>query len=69
MSVTNIQRPLEPLTDPPLLLTKQELADHLRTTSRTVDALSAQGKLPRFRLVGSQRRWLRSEIVSWLDSK
>lgn len=57
----------QPQDDPSLLLTKTELAKHLRCSERQVDKLTADGKIPSPILLGNSRRWPRSAIESWID--
>ena len=61
---TLIHPPAEVPADPSMLLTKADLAEHLRISERQVDNL--RGHLPAPIYLGSSPRWLRSAIVDWL---
>lgn len=52
--------------DPSLLLTKSELANHLRCSERQVDKLTAKGTIPRPIMLGNTRRWSRNVIALWI---
>jgi predicted DNA-binding transcriptional regulator AlpA len=49
----------------PLLLDSGDLCTVLRISLATLHRLKAAGKLPRARRLGSQLRWLLSEIKDW----
>lgn len=49
------------------MLTKHELAELLRVHPRTIERLVLAGQLPRGWRVGRQVRWLRDEVISFLD--
>lgn len=49
------------------LLTKEEIADWLRTTPRHIDRLVEQGELPYIR-VGKFSRFRASDVYAYLDS-
>ena len=55
--------------DPPLTLTKTDLARHLRISERQVDYLTESGDLPPPFLVGKSRRWSRRSIVAHIKRK
>lgn len=55
-------------SDPTLLLTKTELAKHLRCSERQIDKLTADGRIPLPIMLGNCRRWPRSLIVEWIES-
>ena len=52
-----------------LLLTKSELANHLRCSERQVDKLTAAGKIPAPIILGKSRRWSRVAIQVWINQK
>lgn len=55
------------------LLTKQELADLLRTTQQTITNQISQGKegksLPPAIKLGGNYRWCRDTVIQWLKEK
>lgn len=53
--------------EPSLLLTKADLAKHLRCSERQVDKLTADGKIPRPIILGDSRRWPRASILAWIE--
>ena len=56
-------------TDEPeqyLCLTKTELADHLRMSTRQVEILVKKGKLPQPLRFSEHPRWLLDDIRDWL---
>lgn len=57
----------ESKVDASLLLTKAELARHLRCSERQVDKLTADGQIPRPIMLGSVRRWPRALITAWIE--
>ncbi len=52
--------------DPPLL-TKHDMAKLLRRTVRTIYRLESQGRLPESVNIGTQRVWVREEIMHWIQ--
>ena len=64
---TLIHPPAEVPADPSMLLTKADLAEHLRISERQVDNLRSQ--LPDPIYLGSSPRWRRSEIAAWLSEQ
>ena len=48
------------------LLTKGELAEHLKVSPRTIDRLCREGKL-HYRLAGSRKRFSPSDVESYLS--
>ena len=58
-----------PGSDSTLLLTKSELAKHLRCSERQIDKLTAAGRIPAPVIVGKSRRWSRAEIQDWIYQK
>ena len=69
ISGVNMPRKPPPVadTEPSLLLTKAELAEHLRCSERQIDKLTADGKIPRPIMLGNVRRWPRSAVIDWID--
>lgn len=67
MTGTTIHPPAETPVDPSLLLSKSDLAGHLRCSERQVDKL--RNELPPAIYLGSTPRWLRSEIIEWLKKR
>lgn len=55
-------------TDPPAVLTVDELARLLRVERKTVYTLIAQGELPGVRRVGRSIRIFRRAVLDWLAS-
>ena len=55
--------PLEPM------LTKADIANHARVTTRTVEHWMTTGILPPAIRVGRERRWPRSEYLTWLETQ
>jgi predicted DNA-binding transcriptional regulator AlpA len=50
-----------------MLLSKADLARELRVSSKTIDRMDQQGKLPRPIRIGSRaKRWPRETIVAWI---
>ena len=64
---TAIHPPAEIPPDPSLLLSKSDLAEHLRISERQVDNL--RSVMPNPIYLGSAPRWLRSSIVGWLTEQ
>ncbi len=52
----------------PPLLTKDHMAELLERTIRTIYRLESQGRIPSSVNVGTQRMWIRDEIMLWIDS-
>jgi len=52
----------------PPLLTKNHMAELLGRTVRTVYRLESQGRLPESVNIGTQRVWVRDEIMHWIES-
>lgn len=50
------------------LMTKKEVAEHLRVSTRQVDKWCAARLLP-FRLAGSRKRFVRQDIDAFLDNR
>ena len=50
-----------------LLLTKTELAEKLKVSTRQVELMVKAHKLPEPIRIGSHPRWLYSEICDWLN--
>ena len=53
--------------DPSLLLTKLELAKHLRVSDRQIDNL--RDVLPPAITIGKMPRWSRDAIVRWIEQQ
>jgi excisionase family DNA binding protein len=51
----------------PLMITREELAEQLQVTTKTVDNLWRQGILPRPSRIGRAIRFMRSEIMAFLE--
>jgi len=58
---------IEPNLDHTLLLTKSELAKHLRVSERQVDNL--RDELPKALTIGSVPRWSRQGVVEWISER
>ncbi len=52
----------------PPLLTKNHMAELLGRTIRTIYRWEFQGRIPSSVNVGTQRLWVRDEIMHWIDS-
>lgn len=52
----------------PPLLTKHHMAELLGRTVRTIYRLESQGLLPESVNIGTQRVWVRDEIMHWVES-
>jgi predicted DNA-binding transcriptional regulator AlpA len=65
--ISAIQPPATSSTDPSLLLTKLELAKHLRVSDRQIDNLRAD--LPPVITIGKMPRWSRAAIVKWIEDQ
>lgn len=52
----------------PPLLTKGHMAELLDRTVRTIYRLESRGEIPSSVNVGSQRVWVRDEILHWTNS-
>ena len=50
------------------IMTIREVADYLKLTEKTAYRLTAEGKIPGFK-VGGSWRFRRSEIEGWIDRK
>lgn len=50
------------------ILTLKELADYLKLAEKTTYRLTAEGKLPRFK-VGGSWRFRKSDIDSWITKQ
>lgn len=50
------------------LLDANEVAQILKVSKRTFEALISQGKGPKGILIGRQRRWRAQDIEIWLNS-
>lgn len=57
----------EPAKEPRFLLTKSELAVHLRCSERQVDLLRDQ--FPKPIRLGSAPRWSRVAIIQWIEAQ
>ena len=73
LDIGDILRRIEQLDGPPphqaprpLLLTRRELAETLRVSTRTVERLTASGVLPQPVRIGRSVRWRSAEIYEWL---
>jgi excisionase family DNA binding protein len=49
------------------IMTIREVADYLKLTEKTAYRLTAEGKIPGFK-VGGSWRFRRSEIEKWIDA-
>lgn len=49
-----------------LCLTKSELADHLRMSTRQVELLVKEGRLPRPVRLSGHPRWVLDDVREWL---
>lgn len=59
----------QPGSDQHLCVTKSELADHLRMSTRQVELLVKNGRLPSpIRLSGGHPRWILGDVLEWLRS-
>jgi excisionase family DNA binding protein len=54
---------------PEEFLTKQEIAKELKTSTRNIDYMIADGTAPQSFKIGKLRRFTRSGFNSWLESK
>jgi excisionase family DNA binding protein len=52
----------------PPLLTKDHMAELLGRTVRTIYRWESQGRIPSSVNVGTQRVWVRDEIMHWISS-
>ena len=59
---------MEPLANVKLTLTKKEFAEQLGVSTKTIDRLSAAGKLPPSLPGLHHPRWARAEVLRWLES-
>ena len=50
------------------IMTIREIADYLKLTEKTAYRLTAEGKIPGFK-VGGSWRFRRSEIERWIDAQ
>ena len=50
------------------IMTIKEVAEYLKLTEKTVYRLTAEGKIPGFK-VGGSWRFKRSEIEKWIDAE
>ena len=50
-----------------MLLSKKELAHELRLSQRKIDDMRTRGLLPEARRLGRSIRWVRAEIVEWVE--
>ena len=57
-----------PAQEYPPLLTKGHMADLLDRTVRTIYRLESRGLIPSSVNVGSQRVWVRDEVLHWTSS-
>ena len=53
----------------PITMTREEVAKQLQVTTKTVDNLWRQGKLPRPSRIGRGIRFLRSDILRFVKEK
>ena len=61
------RRTLENTEVLPLTMTRDEVAKALQVTTKTVDNLWRQGKLPRPSRIGRGIRFIRSEILQFIE--
>lgn len=59
---------VEAVADPPLYLTKSEVAAILRCKDRTLDSMVARGSFPPPRKFGRLNRWPRKEVLEWAEN-
>lgn len=55
-----------PAVEPPLLLTRRDLARELRLSLRELDRMRARGELPEPIRLGRSPRWRRSDVLDFL---
>jgi excisionase family DNA binding protein len=65
-TTTHSESPAEQPLDSPAYLTKQQLADTLGVSVRTVDALMSRRKLPYLRLTRKLVRFRREDVDEYL---
>jgi predicted DNA-binding transcriptional regulator AlpA len=59
----------KPTTEPPMLLSRNDLAHHLRVSERQLDTLRTNGALPEPLILGTSPRWSRKQIENWIESQ
>jgi predicted DNA-binding transcriptional regulator AlpA len=70
MSATRPRRPPSPLPEDAPLMTRNDLAEMLRTTPRQISNMAARGQLPApVRVAGLGVRWRRPEINAWIAAQ
>jgi len=63
------RRASENVEVPPITMTREEVAKALQVTTKTVDNLWRQGKLPHPSRIGRGIRFLRNEIMRFIEEK
>ena len=49
--------------------TRKEVAEHLRLTERTIDAMRKSGKLPCFRVANNSVRFWRDDVMNLIQAR
>lgn len=58
----------EPTWDAHLMVSKQQAAELLQISTRTIDNLKSEGRMPQPNRSGRAVRWSRAELVAWVDA-
>ena len=58
----------EPPWDVNLMVSKQQAAKLLQISTRTIDNLRQEGRIPQPNKIGTAVRWNRAELVAWVDA-
>ncbi len=71
--MNHIGRPAPPADEDasqrlPLLLDKRRTAAELGISEGGLDSLVRSGRVPKFVLVGSSRRWRSRELIDWINA-
>ena len=51
-----------------LMVTRAQAAELLQISTRTIDQLKREGRMPQPNRIGRAVRWNRSELVAWADA-
>ena len=51
-----------------LMVTRAQAAELLQISTRTIDELKREGRMPQPNRIGRAVRWNRSELVAWVDA-
>ena len=58
----------EPPWDVNLMVNRRQAAELLQISTRTIDNLKREGRMPQPNRIGRAVRWNRAELVAWVDA-